>query len=187
MCLEGSRTLTFFKGKRRENLFKERTRKLTLYSRDPNNGWFARINTNLYENRFSNTSADTLVLKSHFCFVKRRTYKPQFNWYNLGTLSKGSSRNALLNGKKNDTLRLRTSKTIPYLEARTYVALIWEYPPRGRKQITGIETQFSLMKSNVYDMPKVSLIKKAQYTTLRLHGRIYRTQGHCCHFHVNSI
>ena len=29
---------------------------------------------------------------------------------------------------------LRTSKTIPYLAARTYIAHIWEYPLWGRKQ-----------------------------------------------------
>ena len=40
VCRKGSWTLTLFKGKGRENgyLFKDRTRKMTPYSRDPNNG-----------------------------------------------------------------------------------------------------------------------------------------------------
>ena len=67
---------------------------------------------------------------------------------------------------------LNEEKTISYLRTENlknhtlshgtylYSTYMGVPSPGAENKITGIETQFSLIKSDVYDMPNVSLIKK---------------------------
>ena len=69
-----------------DTLFKSRIRKMTPYSWDPNNGYRAWQNTDLYKKYCLNTSADTSVLITTSFTLTSALMRFIFSWYNLGIL-----------------------------------------------------------------------------------------------------